>query len=306
MNTGLLTAGNGQSWENDLVAALDRPGSGMSVIRRCVDIADVLTAATTGQASVVVLSAELRRLDTEALQRLAAAGVAVVGIYPAADPRVKVRLERIGIIHCVADDVGATAVLATARAALIELAAGSVRPMSGADPALGDDAALRGVADPRFALSSAGQSPGTGIPALARSDPPARGRVAAVWGPVGSPGRTLLASGLAVEWAEAGTPTLLIDADVYGGVMASAFGLLDESPGLAGACRQAANGRLDLAELARLVWAVGANLRLLTGITRADRWPEVRPSAVPSVLAVARSMAPLTVVDCGFCLESDE
>ncbi len=79
MNPGLLTAGNGQSWENELVAALDRPGAAMTVIRRCVDIADVLTAATTGQASVVVLSAELRRLDTDAVQRLTGPGVAVVG-----------------------------------------------------------------------------------------------------------------------------------------------------------------------------------------------------------------------------------
>jgi MinD-like ATPase involved in chromosome partitioning or flagellar assembly len=306
MNPGLLTAGNGQSWENDLVVALDRPGSGMSVIRRCVDIADVLTAATTGRASVVVLSAELRRLDTEALQRLAAAGVAVVGIYPATDPRVKVRLERIGITHCVADDVGASAVLAAARAAVAAAAAGPVRSVMGADPASGDSAPLGAVADPRFALSSADQSPETVMPAVSRSDPPPRGRVVAVWGPVGSPGRTMLASSLGVEWAQAGTPTLLIDADVYGGVLASAFGLLDESPGLAGACRQAANGRLDLAELTRLVWAVGENLRLLTGITRADRWPEIRPSAIPAVLEVARSMAPLIVVDCGFCLEADE
>lgn len=306
MNPGLLTAGNGQTWENDLVAELDRPGSGMSVVRRCVDIADVLTAATTGQASVVVLSAELRRLDTEALQRLAAAGIAVVGIYPATDPRVKVRLERIGVRHCVADDVGATAVLAIARVALADLAAGPAPSKTGSELPASSAAILRGVADPRFALSFLNRPPELDIPVLARSDPPSRGRVVAIWGPAGSPGRTMLASNLAVEWAEAGTPTLLIDADVYGGVLASAFGLLDESPGLAGACRQAANGRLDLAELTRLVWAIGANLRLLTGVTRADRWPEVRPSAIPSVLGVARSMAPLTVVDCGFCLEADE
>ena len=93
MTPGLLTAGNGQSWENELVAALDRPGSGMTVVRRCVDIADVLTAATTGQASVVVLSAELRRLDTEAVQRLGSAGVAIVAIYPAGEERIVGRLD---------------------------------------------------------------------------------------------------------------------------------------------------------------------------------------------------------------------
>jgi Flp pilus assembly CpaE family ATPase len=101
-------------------------------------------------------------------------------------------------------------------------------------------------------------------------------------------------------------PTLLIDADVYGGVTASAFGLLDESPGLAGACRLAANGRLDMGSLTALCWSLGDDLRLLTGIARADRWPEVRPSAIPGVLGVAREMAPLTIVDCGFAIEADE
>ena len=82
-------------------------------------------------------------------------------------------------------------------------------------------------------------------PAPADSDPAPTGRVIAVWGPTGAPGRSTVATGIAVEAAAAGVPTLLVDADVYGGVLASAFGLLDESPGLAGACRQAANGRLD-------------------------------------------------------------
>ena len=97
MSTGLLTAGSGQGWENDLVAALDRPGSSMTVVRRCVDIGDVLALATTGQAAVAIVSADLRRLDTEAVTRLRAAGVAVVGVHPAGDQRARTRLERIGI-----------------------------------------------------------------------------------------------------------------------------------------------------------------------------------------------------------------
>lgn len=292
MIPGLLTAGNGKSWENDLVAALDKPGSGMTVIRRCVDIADVLTIATTGQVSVVVLSAELRRLDTEAVQRLAVAGVAVVGIHPAGDDRAKARLQRIGIDHLVPDDVGSTVLLDAVRAALF--GAPEVSPGSGQPAAF---------ADPRFALPS-GPAP-TDIP-FVPVDPLPAGRVIAVWGPVGAPGRTTLAGNLAAETALTGVSTLLVDADVYGGVLASAFGLLDESPGLAGACRQAANGRLDLTEMTKLVWAVGPALRMLTGIARADRWPEIRPSAIPAVLAVARSMASMTIVDCGFCLEADE
>ena len=295
MSSGLLTAGNGQSWENDLVTALDRPGAGMTVVRRCVDIADVLAVAATGQAAAVVLSAELRRLDTEAVQRLAGSGVALVAIYPASDDRVKGRLERMGVRVCLPDDVGVPTLLDAVRQAVATLTTGPAGATGHA-----------ALADPRSAFRSARSLPDLGIPQLAAADPPAAGRVVAVWGPVGAPGRTMVAGNLAAETAAAGIPTLLVDADVYGGVLASAFGLLDESPGLAGACRAAANGRLDLAELTRLIWAVSPCLRMLTGIARADRWPEIRPSAIPSVLGVCRSMAALTIVDCGFCLEADE
>jgi MinD-like ATPase involved in chromosome partitioning or flagellar assembly len=45
---------------------------------------------------------------------------------------------------------------------------------------------------------------------------------------------------------------------------------------------------------------------VLTGIPIASRWPELRPTAVAPVLAAARTLADFTVIDCGFCLESDE
>ncbi len=112
--------------------------------------------------------------------------------------------------------------------------------------------------------------------------------------------------GIADEAAVAGSTVLLIDADVYGGVLAAAFGLLDESPGLAGACRMASNGRLDGPTLAGLCWSLGPRWSLLTGIARADRWPEVRPSAIPLVLAVARGLADVVVIDCAAILETDE
>jgi Flp pilus assembly CpaE family ATPase len=63
---------------------------------------------------------------------------------------------------------------------------------------------------------------------------------------------------------------------------------------------------LDLAALARLAWALGPHLRVLTGLARADRWPELRPHAIGVVLEEARRLAALTVVDCGFSLEEDE
>ena len=295
MTGGLLTAGSGQSWESDLVAALDRPGAPLTVLRRCVDIAEVLAEAGTGTAAVVVVSADLRRLDTEAVHRLSTAGVAIVAVYPAADLRAPVRLERIGIETAVPDDAGADTVLAAVRSALLD------RPVL---PEATDGPVSLLSGDPRAALPVVGISDESSD--VAAVDPPAGGRVVVVWGPTGAPGRSTVAAGLAVAAAASGVATLLIDADVYGGILANAFGLLDESPGLAGACRMAANGRLDLAELTALVWSLQPNLRLLTGITRADRWPEVRPSAIPLVLGLARAMAPLVVLDLGFSLETDE
>ena len=140
-------------------------------------------------------------------------------------------------------------------------------------------------------------------PGLGRAGP---GTVVAVWGPGGAPGRSTVAMGIADRAAAAGRSVLLIDADVYGGVLATAFGLLDESAGLAGACRLAANGRLAAEDLTRLCWRVGDRLTVLTGIARADRWPEIRPSALPAVLRLARQLAELVVVDCAAVLETDE
>jgi Flp pilus assembly CpaE family ATPase len=45
---------------------------------------------------------------------------------------------------------------------------------------------------------------------------------------------------------------------------------------------------------------------VLTGIARAARWPELRPSALRQVWELCRRLARWTVVDCGFALEQDE
>ena len=50
MADGILTAGGGHQWENELVGAVSSPGSTLAVIRRCVDVAEVLAVAGTGQA----------------------------------------------------------------------------------------------------------------------------------------------------------------------------------------------------------------------------------------------------------------
>ncbi len=279
----VVTAVTGAAWESVLVGALDRADHGVTVVRRCVDVPDLLAAAATGTAQAALLSAELRRLDADTVARLEAAGVAVVGLVEPGDDAATERLLRLGVARVLPADADPAVIAQALREAVDGAPAGG-----------------RDIADPRAALPVTGA---TGSPA----EPAAgTGRVVAVWGPTGAPGRTTVAVGLADEAARLGVPTLLVDADVYGGVVAQVLGLLDESPGLAGAARLAASGGLDSAALARLSWAVRPHLSVLTGLARADRWPELRPRGVTAVLEEARRSAELVVVDCSFCLEEDE
>jgi Mrp family chromosome partitioning ATPase len=279
----VFTAVTGAAWESALVGALDRADHGVTVVRRCVDVSELLSVAATGTGQAALLSAELRRLDGDAVARLEAAGVAVVGLVEPGDERAADRLRQLGVHRVLPADAEPEAIAAALREAVA----------SAGVPG-------RDVADPRAAL------PTLGAPVEPADLPEGRGRVVAVWGPTGAPGRTTVAVGLADEAARLGVSTLLVDADVYGGVIAQMLGLLDESPGLAGAARLAGSGTLDGAALVRLAWSVRPHLRVLTGLARADRWPELRPRAVAAVLDEARRLADLTVVDCSFSLEDDE
>jgi MinD-like ATPase involved in chromosome partitioning or flagellar assembly len=289
MTIGVLTAIGDTGREAALVASLERRDLGVRVVRRCIDLPDLLAAAAAGSAQAVVLSADLRRLDRDALTRLAVAGVAVVGLVSPGDEDAERRLRQLGLVHVLPADAPPEQVSA---AVLAAVEAGPIGAVSSAMPGFGD--------------------PGAAVPlaAAAAAEPPAVepgvGRVVAVWGPAGAPGRTTTAIGIATEAAELGTRALLVDADTYGGVVAQLLGLLDEAPGLAAACRAANAGALDVASLAGFARALSPRLSVLTGISRADRWPELRPAALEVVLTAARSLAELTVVDCGFSLEQDE
>jgi MinD-like ATPase involved in chromosome partitioning or flagellar assembly len=129
------------------------------------------------------------------------------------------------------------------------------------------------------------------------------GRLLAVWGPGGAPGRTTLAVALAAETASRGRSVLLVDADPYGGTVAQHLGVLDEVSGLLAAARLANAGGLDEQRLRSCARGVGDGLSVLSGLPRADRWPEVRPAAFADLLGQARSLADVVVVDCGFSLE---
>jgi MinD-like ATPase involved in chromosome partitioning or flagellar assembly len=280
----VLTAMPGAAWETGLVAELERAEHGVAVVGRCVDLPELLSVAATGTARAVLLSADLARLDREAVGRLAGSGVVAVGLVAAGDEHAEARLRRIGVPRVLPIDAG----VAEVARVVIE--------------AVAEGVAAEGAwfGDPAAAL------PVLGAPVRPPAPVRGRGQVLAVWGPTGAPGRTAVAIGVADEAARLGVSTLLVDADPYGGTVAQTLGLLDESAGLALACRDAAAGQLDTARLAQQSRQLRPGLRVLTGIARADRWPELRPVAVQAVLAQARHLSALTIVDCGFCLEQDE
>jgi MinD-like ATPase involved in chromosome partitioning or flagellar assembly len=288
----ILTAAEGAGWEAGLLVALERGDHGVAVARRCVDVVDLLAVAATGQAKAALVAGGLRRLDADAVDRLNAVGVVPVGVVPRGDADVEGRLRAMGIDYLVPDDAEPDVVGSVIAEAV----------------AVGDGASTRlrlsRTYGGRATATSQAIPPSDAAPSLPTGTQ--RGSVVAVWGPTGAPGRTTVAVTLADELARLGCGSLLVDADVYGGVVAAVLGLLDESPGLAAACRHAASSRLDPPALAALCWQVTPTLRVLTGIPRAERWPELRATAVASVLGAARSLADFTVIDCGFSLESDE
>ncbi|MGL4178698.1 MAG: AAA family ATPase, partial [Dermatophilaceae bacterium] len=130
--------------------------------------------------------------------------------------------------------------------------------------------------------------------------------VTVVWGPTGAPGRTTVAVTMAAQLAAAGIRTMLVDLDTWGASVAQVLGLVDEAPGVAAAARASEQGVLDVPGLARLAPEVVPGLRVLTGLPRPDRWPELRAAAVEDILRLARGVVEHVVVDSGFAVEDDE
>lgn len=292
-----------RAWETELVTTLGGSRT-WEVARRCPDLADLLAAASAGVAEVAVVSADLRLVDRSALADLAAAGIGVLGVHPPGDEVAQRRLRQWGLFAVTAAD-----------APLPQLETALLTAYERRGELLGDDGP--GEADTLTDLAGIGLSEGDllGGPrrvaaAAGPDDLGAAGGpsavVVAVWGPQGAPGRSTLARNLAAEIAATGTPTLLVDADPYGGTQAQALALLNEAPGLLAASRAADQGLLDLPALARLSPYACPDLRILTGIPSAARWPELRPAPLRQILALARSLSEVVVVDCGFCLEEDE
>jgi MinD-like ATPase involved in chromosome partitioning or flagellar assembly len=134
----------------------------------------------------------------------------------------------------------------------------------------------------------------------------AKGQLIAIWGATGSPGKSSIALSVASELALAGQRVFLLDADNLSPSLNLLLGLTDHPAGVAAACRLVSQGRFDLEQLERL--SVGlttgrGEVLLMTGISDAERWPELSSDRVGVILEVAQASFDSVVVDLASSLE---
>ena len=312
--TGVLLALTGD--DSGHVRAIDAAGTGLVVVRRCGDVAELLSAALAGLGRLAVVSAELDDVDLTVLDRLSRAGARGILLIEtqeaegwsvpgwqvlgadAAPSQVRAMLQALN-----RQDPGTAAAEDGARRAGV--------PGRTASDGTGDgprEQRLRPGAAGTSAPGGAGYPPAG--PSAAAPVPPTateersgerreRGRIVVVWGPHGAPGRSTVAASLATGLTGAG-PTILVDADTEAPCLAQALSLPDGSAALATAARLASRSHLDRESFAGLLVPLGPTVSVLPGLGRSGRWRELPPAAMARVWERCREHAAWTVVDiCG-------
>ncbi|MBK5238344.1 MAG: hypothetical protein JJE28_04450, partial [Actinomycetales bacterium] len=290
--------------------AVEIPAGGDELTRRATTDAEVSELIRTDAIDIAVVNADSVQLTAELVDACDVAGVRLIAIIRADTDR----------RHALTLDFHETCHVDTSWASMVELlrppsfAGGSIPDLAFFDitselpPSPLDSSELPsgGSVEPRpFEPSSDVLVP----PASDLMVDPGTAHVIAAWGPTGAPGRTSVAINVAAELTLQGFNVLLVDADSHGGAVAPKLGLLDETPGFAAVCRLADQELLTRRELERLSPQVdisGTPLWVLTGILRADRWPELSASRIARVLEICRELFDVIIIDVGFNLERDE
>ena len=278
----VLVLASGAPWESEALDRL-RDTSGIVVLKRCVDTDDLMATATTGQAELAVVAADAPGLDGSTVTHLRRHGVAIVAVTGAlVREDAEVRLARIGIRGVIGQ-----AELADLPRTLLALA---VEPESAGGRTPGSSGAAPLGAGP----SDTGPGDVDHSP-LVPEEAPQPGRITVVWGPVGAPGRTTLAAGIAGEVARRQRAALVVDADPWAS-LAQHLGVVDQVSGLLSASRA---GGVDLEERLRAACrTVDDHLAVLTGLPRPERQVELREGVLEEILRAAAEHVEV-VVDAG-------
>lgn len=256
----------------------------VSVARHIFDLSDLLGVAQTGIARAVLLVSDFDDLTASLLASLAENDLSVVAVLDPGEPE---PLAGISYISTLAEPV-----------AVIELLERSVEKDTRYEPPhLEEKHSSSSELDQQMSEESLLLQQGK------------QGKIITFWGPAGSPGRSTLALNFAAQLASSKRRVCLIDADTYAPSQSSLLGMLDDYSSLSQLCHLADRGQLfseNLAEIISTVRIEKGVLDVVTGITRADRWPEIRSQALESVIEILLKQYDTLVIDTGFSLEADE
>ena len=271
-------------WEPAMVAALRHPASGMTVVRRCLDAADLRAAVKTTGARRVLVTAALPLMDLDVVRDLQDDGVMVVGVHRATiepqdlmadSDRQQLEAWRVDhVVTFIAEQPGRTAV------ELAALSVTNVRRSPASEPTpLASSLPVR--------------------PHIVAAAPEPRGALHVIWGAPGSPGRSTVAITMADALSETEHRVLLIDADSDAPALAAMLAITEPGAGLVAALHRASAGRLQPEDLDDLTVPITRSLHLLAGAPAPMPRADLRPAALARILEVARTWADVVLVDLG-------
>lgn len=235
------------------------------ISRRCVDNVELVASAGAGLGTCAVVS----QMDLPTAAALHAAGVRIVGVAGAAQ-------------GC---DAVASPYAPDVAACVHSVSQSDVaQQVPGVDPRAHND-------DPYLSLAADRQETSTG-------------KVIAVWGSAGSPGRSCVARDLAREFSLCGR-ALLIDGDTRHPSLVQMLALSEESSAIVGVAR-ALNGGERGKYVVERACAQVAGFHFLAGLNSGTRWREIPEAVAAELWPAVREGWDWTVVDCAEATERDE
>ncbi|MDC4232684.1 AAA family ATPase [Actinomyces sp. B33] len=273
----------GAEEEADVIRALADHRDSLDVVRRCADLAEIRAAARSRIADLAVLDATDPDLDPRVVEDLHRHGMRVVLVVPGT------AFER-------ADRCGADArAAAGAPDQVVESLLAIVRSDAGPASSMRERGAHEGLPAPQDddAPTTDPFDEGGTIDEEPSREP---GRLIAVWGTSGAPGRSSIAVALADALSRHGG-ALLVDADTSNPSIAHMLGLDVDPSGLSALIRRASRAGVSGRDVGGVAVSAGEGLDVVTGLTTPHRWREAGPAGLVDVLDAARTASPWVVVD---------
>lgn len=271
--------------EEQTIKTIDAEETGLKVLRRPGDRAELSGIIQAGIIVGAIIDAEMLEIDLNLVQTFRRHQVACVVLC---DPREHGRLNAMGLDWLVHpeepahlhQEETAEKLLHTLQDALEERDAGPYMEI------------------PEAEIEEFNSASGRALPG--------DGAIIAVWGTQGAPGRSFTAANIASELCKYGE-TLIIDADTVAPSLTQQLAADTDVSGLAIASRLATQGRLEVGGIREHCERLRPRLYLLSGLTEPSRWRELNNSALQVILERTKREFSWVIVDLSDGLDySDE